>query len=237
MASSFREEPWEHPDWYDLHDTTWTAGPEREPEHYRELVIALPPLDYEDHLVDLGAGTGKIACAIGRAYPRLGRVSLVEPNEKKLERAVERVRETLPNAEIRGYPIALGFDGTLPDLDASVVTVGSVFMPVMELWSGSLGSALDWLKASLEQTSQDSPPGRISLRRRDPWTSLASRKPRRPVEAPPDVGADRGATSPFRHRRVRLPFPRSSDPESRVAAKLVPFQLFEPKETHPKNSA
>ena len=35
-------EPWEHPDWYDLHDTTWTAGPEREPEHYRELVLALP---------------------------------------------------------------------------------------------------------------------------------------------------------------------------------------------------
>ena len=154
MASSFREEPWEHPDWYDLHDTTWTAGPEREPEHYRELVIALPPLDYDDHLVDLGAGTGKIACAVGRAYPRLGRVSLVEPNEKKLERAVERVRETLPNAEIRAYPIALGFDGRLPELDASAVTVGSVFLPVMDLWSGSLGSALDWLKATIEQTSR-----------------------------------------------------------------------------------
>jgi hypothetical protein len=154
VASSFREEPWEHPDWYDLHDTTWTAGPEREPEHYRELVIALPPLDYDDHLVDLGAGTGKIARAVGRAYPRLGRVSLVEPNEKKLERAVERVRETLPNAEIRAYPIALGFDGTLPELDASAVTVGSVFMPVMDLWSGSLGSALDWLKATIEQTSR-----------------------------------------------------------------------------------
>jgi len=28
--------PWDHPDWYDLHDTTWTARPEREPkpEHY-----------------------------------------------------------------------------------------------------------------------------------------------------------------------------------------------------------
>jgi hypothetical protein len=154
VASSFREEPWEHPDWYDLHDTTWTAGPEREPEHYRELVIALPPLDYDDHLVDLGAGTGKIACAIGRAYPRLGRVSLVEPNEKKLERAVERVRETLPNAEIRAYPIAVGFDGALPELDASAVTVGSVFMPVMELWSGSLGSALDWLRTSVEQASR-----------------------------------------------------------------------------------
>lgn len=154
MPSSFRDEPWEHPDWYDLHDTTWTAGPEREPEHYRELVISLPPLDYEDHLVDLGAGTGKIACAVGRAYPRLGRVSLVEPNEKKLERAVERVRETLPNAEIRAFPLALGFDGTLPELEASVITVGSVFMPAMELWSGSLASALEWLRASLEQTSR-----------------------------------------------------------------------------------
>jgi hypothetical protein len=153
VASSFRDEPWEHPDWYDLHDTTWTAGPEREPEHYRELVISLPPLDYEDHLVDVGAGTGKIACAVGRAYPRLGRVSLVEPNEKKLERAVERVREILPNAEIRAFPLALGFDGTLPELEASVITVGSVFMPAMELWSGSLASALEWLRASLEQTS------------------------------------------------------------------------------------
>ena len=104
--------------------------------------------------MDLGAGTGKIARAVGRAYPRLGRVSLVEPNEKKLERAVERVRETLPNAEIRAYPIALGFDGRLPELDASAVTVGSVFMPVMDLWSGSLGSALDWLKATIEQTSR-----------------------------------------------------------------------------------
>jgi len=154
MASSLRDEPWEHPDWYDLHDTTWTAGPEREPEHYRELVISLPPLDYEDHLVDLGAGTGQIACAVGRAYPRVGRVSLVEPNEKKLERAVERVRETLPNAEIRAFPIALGFDGILPELEASVITVGSVFMPAMELWSGSLASALEWLRASLEQTSR-----------------------------------------------------------------------------------
>ncbi len=154
VASSFRDEPWEHPDWYDLHDTTWTAGPEREPEHYRELVISLPPLDYDDHLLDVGAGTGKIASAVGRAYPRLGRVSLVEPNEKKLERAVERVREILPNAEIRAYPIPLGFDGTLPEIDASVVTVGSVFMPAMELWSGSLASALDWLRASLEQIAR-----------------------------------------------------------------------------------
>jgi hypothetical protein len=154
VASSFRDEPWEHPDWYDLHDTTWTAGPEREPEHYRELVLCLPPLDYDDHLVDVGAGTGKIACAVGRAYPRLGRVSLVEPNEKKLERAVERVRETLPNAEIRAFPIAIGFDGTLPELEASVVTVGSVFMPALELWSGSLASALEWLRASLDHVAK-----------------------------------------------------------------------------------
>jgi hypothetical protein len=111
-------------------------------------------MDYEDHLVDVGAGTGKIACAVARAYPRLGRVSLVEPNEKKLERAVERVREALPNAEIRAYPLALGFDGILPELEASVVTVGSVFMPAMELWSGSLASALDWFRKSLEQVAR-----------------------------------------------------------------------------------
>ncbi|MGH9320466.1 MAG: class I SAM-dependent methyltransferase [Vicinamibacteria bacterium] len=154
MTSSYHLEPWEHPDWYDLHDTTWTAGPDREPEHYRELVISLPPLDYEDHLVDVGAGTGKIARAIARAYPRLGRVSLVEPNERKIERAVERVREALPNAEIRAFPIAVGHDSSLSDLDASVVTAGSVFMPTMELWTGSLASANEWLRAAFEQVAR-----------------------------------------------------------------------------------
>ena len=149
--STHREEPWEHPDWYDLHETAWTAGPSREPEHYEELVVALPPLDYEDHLVDVGAGTGKLARAIGRAYPRLGRVSLVEPNETKLERAVARVREVLPDAEVRGYPLAVGREDELPKIEASLVTVGSVFMPMMELWGGSLASAIDWLRLSLEQ--------------------------------------------------------------------------------------
>jgi len=151
VASSFKREPWEHPDWYDLHDTTWTAGPEREPEHYRELVLALPPLDEEDHLVDVGAGTGKLACAIGRAYPRLGRVSLIEPNETKLDRAVTRLREILPRAEIRAFPLAVGGEDALPPLDATVVTAGSVFMPVMELSAGSLGAALTWLRASFAQ--------------------------------------------------------------------------------------
>ena len=66
------EAPWEHPDWYDLHDTTWTAGPEREPEHYRELVLSLPALDAEDHVLDAGCGTGKLAALVARGYPRLG---------------------------------------------------------------------------------------------------------------------------------------------------------------------
>ena len=83
--------PWEHPDWYDLHDTTWTAGPEREPEHYRELLLSLPPLGSADHLLDIGAGTGKLACLVARGYPELGRVTLLEPNEPKLERAAARV--------------------------------------------------------------------------------------------------------------------------------------------------
>jgi FkbM family methyltransferase len=153
-SGSFNDEPWEHPDWYDLHDTAWTAGPEREPEHYRELVVALPPLDFDDHLVDIGAGTGKLACAIGRAYPRLGRVSLVEPNEPKLTRAAERLKEVLPAAEIRAFPLAVGRDAEVPLTDASVVTVGSVFMPMMELWTGSLESAIEWLRLSLDQIAR-----------------------------------------------------------------------------------
>ena len=72
--------PWDDPDWYDLHDTTWTAGPEREPEHYRELVIALPPLGPDDHVVDVGTGTGKLARLIAASYPSIGRVTLIEPN-------------------------------------------------------------------------------------------------------------------------------------------------------------
>jgi len=55
--------PWEHPDWYDLHDTTHTAGPEREPEHYRELVIALPPLDQEELQAEITrAGFEDVVC-------------------------------------------------------------------------------------------------------------------------------------------------------------------------------
>lgn len=149
-----KADPWECPDWYDLHDTAWTAGPEREPEHYRELVIALPPLDEEDHLLDVGAGTGKLACAIGQAYPRLAQVSLIEPNERKLERAVERVRKALPDAQVRAFPVAIGGDAPLPDLQATAVTVGSVFMPTMELWSGSLASAVEWLRKSFEQIAR-----------------------------------------------------------------------------------
>ena len=141
--------PWEHPDWYDLHDTTWTAGPEREPEHYREAVIALPPLDRDDHLVDLGAGTGKLVGLIARSYPALGRLTVVEPNARKLARAVARLREALPLADIAGVPEGLGQGRTLRVQEATVATVGSVFMPIMELRGGSLANGLRWLRDAL----------------------------------------------------------------------------------------
>lgn len=142
------EPPWEHPDWYDLHDTTWTAGPEREPEHYRELVLALPPLDADDHLIDAGCGTGKLAALVARGYPRLGRVTLLEPNEAKLERAVARLRELRPKA--RGDAVAGGMGGAMPAVEpATVAIVGSVLMPVMEFRGGTLAEGLTWLRSAL----------------------------------------------------------------------------------------
>lgn len=153
------DQPWEHPDWYDLHDATWTAGPEREPEHYRELVLALPPLDLEDHLIDAGAGTGKLAGLIAQGYPRLGRVTLIEPNASKLTRARARLEELLPAARVDTLPQALG-EGRAFDVEpATVVTIGSVLMPVMELRGGSLEYGLRWLRAALGQLRDALRPG------------------------------------------------------------------------------
>jgi SAM-dependent methyltransferase len=141
--------PWEHPDWYDIHDTSWTAGPEREPEHYRELVIALPPLDAGDHLLDAGCGTGKLATVVARGYPKLVRVTLLEPNELKLERAVAKLRELLPKARVDGAPGGLGESAGVTVEPAGAVVVGSVLMPIMELRGGTLADGLAWLRAAL----------------------------------------------------------------------------------------
>src|SRR5690242_13797711 len=81
----FPENPWDDPNWYDLHDREWTAGSEKEPEHYHEFLVGLPPLDHEDHLVDAGCGTGKLSALIADGYPEIGLVTLIEPNQRKLE--------------------------------------------------------------------------------------------------------------------------------------------------------
>ncbi|EYF04617.1 class I SAM-dependent methyltransferase [Chondromyces apiculatus] len=153
------EPPWEHPDWYDLHDTTWTAGPEREPEHYRELMLALPPLDAGDHLVDVGAGTGKLSRLIARSYPELGRVTLVEPNARKLERARKALAEALPRAEVRAFAGGLG-EGAIPvDPPASVVVLGSVLMVLLDLRGGTLQEGLTWMGAGLADLGRMLAPG------------------------------------------------------------------------------
>ena len=126
MTELWANAPWEHPDWYDIHDTTATAGPEREPEHYRELVIALPPLDGADHLLDAGSGTGKLAALVARGYPRLGHVTLLEPNAPKLERAVTKLRELLPKARIDAVQDGLGERPGVTVEPAKLVIVGSV---------------------------------------------------------------------------------------------------------------
>lgn len=145
--------PWEHPDWYDLHDTTWTAGPEREPEHYKELVLSLPPLDAGDHLVDIGAGTGKLALMVARGYPELGRITLVEPNAQKLLRAERALAEAMLRATTRIKSLAqgLGDGGITLSQPATVITVGSVLMPILEMRGGSLRDGLSWLERALSE--------------------------------------------------------------------------------------
>jgi ubiquinone/menaquinone biosynthesis C-methylase UbiE len=143
------EPVWEHPDWYDLHDTAWGGGSEREPEHYRELVLALPPLDRESHVIDVGAGTGKLAALIAGAYRELGAVTLVEPNPRKLQRARERLTGILPHLRLQALAVALGEGRPLPQGQADFVTVGSVFMPGLELRGGSLADGLAWLRRAL----------------------------------------------------------------------------------------
>jgi SAM-dependent methyltransferase len=148
---NYMKEPWEHPDWYDLHDNTWTAGPDREPEHYRESVLALPPLDRDDHLIDLGAGTGKLALLIAKSYPSLGKVTLVEPNAQKLERARTRLEEALPQGNVTVIHGALGEGTPMPESDGTVATIGSVLMPIMELRGGTLAEGLAWLRNVLAE--------------------------------------------------------------------------------------
>lgn len=158
--------PWEHPDWYDLHDTTFTAGPEREPEHYRELVLSLPPLGTDDHLVDVGAGTGKLTRLVASAYPELGRITLVEPNVQKIIRAERSLAEALHrgSTRIKSITQGLGDGGLAISPLASVVTVGSVLMPVMELRGGTLRDGLTWLDRALEElAAMLSPSGALFL--------------------------------------------------------------------------
>src|SRR5688572_23347841 len=119
---------WEHPDWYDLHDNQSVAGVEREPEHHRQFVIALPPVGPEDHVVDVGAGTGKLSGLLADAYPDVGRITLVEPNERKLERARSRLVARLGHERVRPLRATLGEGADVPAGVATLAIVGSVLM-------------------------------------------------------------------------------------------------------------
>jgi len=143
------ETPWEHPDWYDLHDTAWTAGSDREPEHYRELVLALPPLGAADHVIDLGAGTGKLSHLIARGYPEIGRVTLIEPNEVKLRRANARLAEALPRARIEALALQVGSGQLVSSHDASLAVFGSVLMPALEFSNFTVAEGMAWVRRVL----------------------------------------------------------------------------------------
>ena len=158
--SELHSQPWEDPDWYDLHDTQWTAGTQREPEHYNELVLALPPLGSKDHLVDVGTGTGKLAQHIGSAYPKLGRVTLIEPNDEKLQVAQTRYRNLNSEAVVIAVCESLG-SGRPIELDhtPSLVTFGSVLMPLISLLEGSLDDGMSVLIRTLTESVRLAGPG------------------------------------------------------------------------------
>ena len=143
--------PWEHPDWYDMHDSASVAGVEKEPEHYREFVLTLPPLDAGDRVVDVGAGTGKLAALLAAAYPELGQLVLLEPDARKLARARGRVLAHLDAARVEAHAVGLGLGEALPTGGASLVTVGSVCMPIMLWRGGTLADGLAWLDAMLAE--------------------------------------------------------------------------------------
>jgi SAM-dependent methyltransferase len=121
--------------------------------------LALPPLDSQDHLVDIGAGTGKLALLIAKGYPRLGHVTLIEPNQDKIERAQERLAQALPQAQINQLAQAMGLGDVNLQNVATVATIGSVLMPTLELSSGNLGEGLAWLRAVLAEIKALLQPG------------------------------------------------------------------------------
>ena len=170
---------WEHPDWYDVHDNTSVAGPDREPEHYREFVIALPPIGAEDHVADVGAGTGKLSALLADAYPDVGRVTLIEPNERKLDRASGRLARRIGAERVRAVRAVLGEGGALPAGEATLAVVGSVLMPVLAGRGGTLRDGRAWVVRVLAEIR--------SLLRPGGWLYDVET-----VAMPWDIGADDG---------------------------------------------
>ena len=150
---------WEHRDWYDVHDNTSMAGPDREPEHYREFVIALPPIGPDDSLVDVGAGTGKLSGLVAEAYPDLGRVTLIEPNESKLDRARSRLASRLGPERVRALRATLGEGAALPAGEATLAIVGSVLMPVLAGRGGTQRDGRAWVVRVLAEIHAALRPG------------------------------------------------------------------------------
>ena len=150
---------WEHRDWYDVHDNTSMAGPDREPEHYREFVIALPPIGPDDSLVDVGAGTGKLSGLVAEAYPDLGRVTLIEPNESKLDRARSRLASRLGPERVRALRATLGEGAALPAGEATLAIVGSVLMPVLAGRGGTQRDGRAWVVRVLAEIRAALRPG------------------------------------------------------------------------------
>ena len=112
-------------------------------------MIALPPVDATDHVVDVGAGTGKLSLLLARAYPDVGLITLVEPNERKLERARARLAERIGD-RVAAVRATVGEGAPPPIGDATLAIVGSVLMPAL-LGRGRLAEGLAWAHRALTE--------------------------------------------------------------------------------------
>ena len=95
---------WNNPHWYDNHHNACFKGHDKETEFYECAWEALPGLNHDNQLLEIGAGTGKFTEGILQLYPDLANITLIEPNKNRLELARKKLTALRPTNRITFLP-------------------------------------------------------------------------------------------------------------------------------------